>query len=181
MASQPDFKTPLPVHRAAFARISPGLDMDPECKDEVRKAFQAADRGGRPFTDMWLAVAQAAGECVWAWPWWDECAARLIASGVIPFDWVEEKIQPPASWAQVPHNVRARILTATLASALETEKALAGMRGDGPFELVNPEKRCAASIDALLQHGPGIARGQKAPLPPFFPGDHCYIRPARRR
>ena len=182
-----DFKTPLPIHRAAFGRVAPGLGLPDVGKERLRTAFQAAERRGLPFEDVARAVSEAVGEFVWTWPWLEQQAERLARRGLVPLDWTTEAIRMPFDWHQVPHAVRVRLLTGVMFSAVQTEGALAEMKSlrDGVvafhFALRCDDPRCPASVAMVGDHHRAVTAGDASQLPPFFPGDHCSLRIERVR
>ena len=178
-----DFKTPLPIHRKAFARIAPTLGLSDAGKDELRKAFQAADRSGdtrRTYHDG----REALGRFAWYWPWFDDCAADMEAAGVWPFRWQEVGIAVDTGWHDIPHSVKCELVTATLASAVYAERELASLKElQGPFAVGNPrldlridDDRCAASRWAFDKHARAVAGGDLSALPPYFPGCAVSVR-----
>jgi len=181
-----DFRTPLKIHRAAFARVAPGLDMPEAGKEAVRTAFQAADRSGEP-RRMPRDVSEAIGDFAWRWPWLEDCARQLHAAGVWPHEWRREGLTFPPDWHAVPHNARVRLLVRTLYGAVMTEKALAVIeehRRDGVFPwflaLTNGDPRCPASALMVARHAAAIRAGDHRRLPPFFPGDWCDLHASWR-
>lgn len=186
----PDFRTPLPIHRAAFARIAPGLDMAPKGIEALRTAYQAADRSGDP-KRLWRNVSDVLAEEVWRWPWMEQCAADLRRRGLWPHDWIENKIAQPLEWSAVSHAARTRLMLATLGAAVFTTRQLADFQAlvkDGVIRptltLKTGDQRCGASIAYEMEYKSAVEAGDFRALPPFFPGDATSVRiefPSRRR
>jgi hypothetical protein len=176
-----DFKTPLPIHRAAFARMATGLCLPDDAKKQLRTAFQAAERRGIPFREIAAAVSEIVGEHVWTWPRLEHQAEQLAALGLVPLEWEQERIQIPLRWADVPHGVRVRLLTGDLLSAVAAERTLsefAGLKGSATrfsLALRSADPRCRASAAMVARHAGTIGTGNHTVLPPFFPGDRCHL------
>lgn len=182
----PDFRTPLPIHKAAFARIAPGLAMPREGLELLRTAYQAADRSGDP-KRFWRDVSDALAQHVWRWPWLEACAALMQDAGLWPLAWTQEGVPRPFEWYEVSHAARVNLMLRTLGSAVATERALASLKDAGgvPVKLTlkSGDPRCAASIDAEVKHIARVEAGDRSALPPYFPGDATDLRlswPRRR-
>lgn len=174
-----DFRTPLPIYRAAFARIAPGLGLPAQGKEELRTAYQAADRSGDT-RRLYRDVGQAVGGYVWTWPWMEACALELEKEGVWPFLWSWNRINRPFDWSMITHNARVDVLVATLASAVSTERFLANHRmlTIVTYEtgLATSDERCTASTACQMRFADAVARGDFRNAPPYFPGDTTYLR-----
>lgn len=187
MEKEPDFRTPLSIHRAAFARISAGIGLPPQALEGLRTGYQAAERSGDPKREI-DAVSNVVGDYVWTWPWFDQCAVRLVAGGLAPFAWVQSGLAAPFHWPDVPHNMRVRLLILTLGVAVFSEKHLvtvAMLRKNAvatySSELSVLDQRCLASAAMVAKHGAAIASGDLTALPPYFPGDTTWIKPVKVR
>jgi hypothetical protein len=177
-----DVRTPLPIHRVAFARIAPTLNMPSDNLEELRKAFQAAERNGDPRRE-WRDVSDTVAHCIWSWPWMEDSAQRFAREGIWPLRWLQDKVPCPLDWHQVTHAARVQLLLYTLHGAVSTEKALAAFKENkrdniipGRLSLETGDRRCAASIDAEVRFQPQVAGGNLSVLPPFFPGDATELR-----
>jgi len=171
-----DFRTPLPAHRAAFARMAPGFDLPAAAKEELRTLFQAAERSGDP-ARLRRTLRDFFGQYIWHWPWFDTCAAELEAAGVWPLCWTQDGITPDTRWQAIPHNVKADLVGRALVTAAYTERDLANLRQlqrDGVSRPIGrlhlDDDRCAASRWAFARHALAVERGDFATLPPLFPG-----------
>lgn len=181
-----DFRTPLPIHKAAFARVAPGLAMPREGLERLRTAYQAADRSGDPKRN-WRDVCDALAQHAWRWPWLEVCAAQMQGTGLWPLAWTQEGLPQPLDWHEVSHAARVNLMLQTLGAAVATERALASLKDVGgiPVKLTleSGDPRCVASIDAESKHIAKVEAGDRSALPPYFPGDATYLRlswPPRR-
>lgn len=185
MAREPDFRPPLKMCRASFARIGPGLGLPDDAKEEVRKIFQAAERRGAPHRETSEQLGWIVGEHIWTWPWWDEWAATFNRNGQLPRYWEQEGIKLPARWAEVPHGPRCRILTSTLAIALSAVWNLEQMQESMVFDmyrisLQGNDDLCPVTIETVARFRPLIEAGDYSNLPPYFPGDGSSLRFERK-
>lgn len=180
-----DFSTPLPIHKAAFPRIGGQLAMPAPAIEELRKLFQAAERRGVPFQEIAAAVGSVVGEEDWRWPWFEATRAMVVGTFTLPLDWQQEGIPLTAEWDRIPHAKKVRLLTSTMCAALYVERELASWRSlkgsQARLELKINDKRCATSRVLQLEHAAAIAAGDVRNLPPFFPGDQCYLAVDVRR
>lgn len=182
-----DFRTPLPIHRAAFARVAPTLALPADGLEALRKAFQAAERSGDT-PRMFLDVRETLGGFVWCWPWFEECARSMRSAGVWPHAYPGLGISPKAEWQGIPHTSKCHLVTEALAAAVQSEREmadLASLKRDGglpaPRLLLHLDnERCAASAWAMKEHSPAIERGDLRNPPPYFPGCAVSLRVKRR-
>lgn len=177
--------TPLPIHKAAFARMAPGIDLPPEGRERLRKAFQAAERKGLPGRDIDRAISQVVGDYIWRWPWFEATALSVQRAGWLPLDWAHQGITMPVTWDAIPHNVRVTLLCGALCSAVYNEKQLDAWQAVKPIagsrfrpRLQNHEPRCAASSALMHRHAAAVAACDFAELPPYFAGDHTALEVA---
>lgn len=174
-----DFKTPLPIHKAAFPRIGGQIAMPAGAIEELRKMFQSAERRGLPAHEIEAAVGSVVGEEDWHWPWFAASRAVIQATGTIPLDWQQEGIPLTVEWDRIPHAKKVRLLTRALSGALHVERELANLRALKGFparlDLLVNDERCDTSRAVQRQYAEAIAGGDFRHMPPFFPGDGCYL------
>lgn len=176
-----DFKTPLPIHKAAFTRIGARLAMPAAAIEDLRKTFQSAERRGLPSRDIAAAVGSVVGEADWRWPWFDATRGVIQATGTVPLDWQQEGIPLTAEWDRIPHAKKVRLLTSALAIALYVERELESWRSltrdrtAARLDLRVNDRRCSTSLALQHKHAPAVEAGDVQHLPPYFPGDQCYL------
>lgn len=175
----PDFKTPLPIHKAAFPRIGGQLDMPTGAIEDLRKMFQSAERRGLPSTEIAEAVGRVVGEQDWRWPWFHASRAVIQATETIPLDWQQEGIPLTIEWDRIPHAKKVRLLTGAMSAALYVERELANLRSlkgyHAHLDLLVNDERCPTSRALQRRYAPAISGGDLRHLPPYFPGDCCYL------
>lgn len=200
---EPDFRTPLAIHRAAFARVASGFIMPADGLEDLRRRFQAADRSGDSRGPR-AAILEVLSSVVWDWPWLHSAARDMVEDGLWPFEWRELGLLPcqdwdtekaaaqrdgrsPAAsnWAEIPLGPKVDLVLATLYSALSTEKALAGWRNLSRedlamkmyvLELKIGDERCGAAAAMIRRYEAAIRGGDLSRLPPFFPADPTDLR-----
>jgi hypothetical protein len=180
--TKPDFRTPLPIHRAAFRRIGPTLEMPETAREELRRRFQVDERSGKPAREM-QGVNEVLSSVVWRWPWFEQRAAEFAEEGMLPRAWEEANIAPGDGWHDIPHGAKVRFVFDALMSALQTEKRLGDlstMLAGAPsgaywLDLRSGDQRCPATGVTIEKHRAAIRGGDHALLPPFFPGDRSYV------
>jgi hypothetical protein len=185
--SEKPFQTPLAIHREAFDRVAAGLRVAAAGLDKLRKAYATAERQGLNSADMHRRVTAAIGEFVWEWPWFEQCADHFASAGLLPLMWQQEGLSNPVRWAEIPHNVRVRLLTATLNTtvwSVRDIKDAAQMIREAPHHHMTVsigDKRCAATAAMVERFRPQVERGDYSALPPYFPGDQSSLELGRRR
>lgn len=173
-----DFRTPLAAHRASFARIGPTFDLPAAAREALRRRFQAAERSGDPHR-MRRDVGDVVGDCLWGWPWYDECVSHFMAEDVWPKAWARLNIVPGTLWQSVPHNPRVELVCRTLSAAAYSERdraQTAELEIPSGRELLASGPDCPAEAIMVAAHGPRIAAGDESSLPPYFPGDGCRVQ-----
>jgi hypothetical protein len=181
MATGDGFSTSAKIYQAAFARLAPGLGLPADAMSRLRMAYQAVDRKGRPIPEVEAAVSRVVGDYVWLWPWFRETRDWLAGHGALPRLWAGDGILLETPWDGIPHNRRVMLLTATIGAAVAIGRDLAGwmdakVSGIASRPMLRAEdERCPAMAMCLREHGARIARGDLSVVPPFFPGDGCWI------
>lgn len=200
--TDPDMRTPLDVHRAAFARVAGRFVMSATALEELRRIYQAAERNGDPRRER-EAVLDVLSRHNWDWPWLESSALAMEKAGVWPLAWrqigllgqqgwapgdetsePDDPTQITRRWNALPLAPRVDTVLATLRTAVSTEKALLRWREVTPDEHrmfrytleLQFDDRCPASEHFAAICERRIASGDLSRLPPFFPGDTSWLR-----